>query len=59
VFNTLDSDGNGQISLTEAGLDESGGCAGCFGSKGFFGLGELFLSGLSLMVLTALGKRRI
>ncbi len=64
VFNAVDTDGNGQISLTEAGLNV-GGCAGCSGGKGAFtpdgmkkALSDLFLGGLSLMALSAIGRHR-
>ena len=65
VFNAVDSDGDGWISRTEAGLDEGGGCAGCTGAKGAFTpdaikkvFANLFLSGLSLVVLSLLSRNR-
>ncbi len=36
VFNELDTDGNGQLSAGELGLDVGSGCGGCQGGKGTF-----------------------
>jgi sugar lactone lactonase YvrE len=66
VFNAVDADGNGQVSAEEAGVGASGcaGCAGCSGGKGAFtldmvkkSLGDLFLAGLGLGVLSLLSRR--
>jgi beta-lactam-binding protein with PASTA domain len=69
VFNAVDTDGDDQISRTEAGLDPSSpnclGCTGCSGAKDALtfermkkSFGDLFLGGLGLTVLLAYAKRR-
>jgi hypothetical protein len=67
VFNARDSNGDGEISLAEAGSSGgTGGCSGCSGNKGAFtlervkkALGNLFMGGLSLTTLLAFSKRRL
>ena len=65
VFNELDTDGDGQLSEAELGIDSGCGCSGCQGGKGDFGfdgwgrgLRELFVLGLGLTGLLAIGGRR-
>jgi len=65
VFNAVDGDGNGQISLAEAQSAGAVGCAGCTGGKSVFGpggmrksLGEFFAGALSLTVLLVFSRSR-
>jgi beta-lactam-binding protein with PASTA domain len=65
VFDEVNTSGTGQITRTEAGLDTTG-CAGCSGGKSAFThgqmlelLGNLFVGGLGLMVLSVFAKRRL
>jgi hypothetical protein len=65
LFNELDTNGDGQLSEAELGVDSGEGCPGCQGGKGDFGidgwgrgLRELFVLGLGLTGLLAIGGRR-
>ena len=63
VFNALDTDGDGLLSAEELGVETGCGC-GCKKSDmtadGLKSrLGDLFLGGLALVLLAAVGRRRM
>jgi hypothetical protein len=65
AFNEIDVNGDGQISRAEAGVATDGGCAGCGAGKRALSLvkikgslGDIFLAGLSLVVLSLMAGRR-